>query len=240
MTSELPPADELSVVYARMSGLLLSQETVDTALGLVTSLATETIAGTIGAGVTLVDAHGRTITSAASQEAVERADALQYDLGEGPCLLAWQQQVVVRTDDTVSETRWPRWSAAAAELGMRASLSAPLVAAGQRVGAIKVYSDQPYAYDEYSQGLLTQFAEQAAILLANVRSLDNAERLSDGLTDALHARDTIGMAKGILIAESGIDSDAAFKMLVNVSQRQNTKLRHVAEQIVQAAIERTR
>jgi serine/threonine protein phosphatase PrpC len=62
----LPLAEELSVVYARMSGLLLSEETVTTAVGLVTAPATESIPGVVGAGVTLVDERGRRTTSAAS------------------------------------------------------------------------------------------------------------------------------------------------------------------------------
>ncbi len=42
-TPPLPLTDELAGVFARMSGLLLSEETVATALGLVSSLARETV-----------------------------------------------------------------------------------------------------------------------------------------------------------------------------------------------------
>ena len=58
MAQGLPLAEELSAVYARMSGLLLSEETVNTAVGLVTSLAQDCIPGTAGAGVTLIDEGG--------------------------------------------------------------------------------------------------------------------------------------------------------------------------------------
>jgi len=58
MPADLPLA-ELSAVFARMSGLLLSEETVSTAVRLVTSLAADTIPGTAGAGVTLIDEAGR-------------------------------------------------------------------------------------------------------------------------------------------------------------------------------------
>ena len=55
----LPLADELSVVFARMSGLLLSEETVATAVGLLGSLVQETVPGAVGAGASIVDAAGR-------------------------------------------------------------------------------------------------------------------------------------------------------------------------------------
>jgi hypothetical protein len=58
MAQGLPLAEELSAVFARMSGLLLSEETVSTAVSLITSLARDCIPGTVGAGVTLIDEWG--------------------------------------------------------------------------------------------------------------------------------------------------------------------------------------
>ena len=65
-----------------MAGLVLSRETVDSALELVTSLAATTTAGTLGAAVTVVDEHGKR-SRAASNAAAEEAYALQYRFDEG-------------------------------------------------------------------------------------------------------------------------------------------------------------
>src|SRR3954454_20880036 len=132
-----------------MSGLLLSHETVTTALGLVTSLALETVPGSVGAGITLVDESGRR-SSAATDDRVERADALQYEHDEGPCLAATAIRQVVRVDDVAEDRRWPRWAAAVQPLGLRAALSAPLVAGDRGLGAMKVYSDRPRAFDAHA------------------------------------------------------------------------------------------
>lgn len=237
---ELPLAEELSAVFARMSGLLLSQETVATAVQLVTSLANETIPGSVGSGVTLTDQRGRRTTAGATDAIVEEADNLQYELDEGPCLTAWAQRTVTRVDDTSTEERWPRWCAAAYGLGMRSALSAPLVAAENALGAIKVYGAEPASFDERSTQLLTKFAAQAAILLANVQSFENAGRLSEGLQEALRSRDVIGTAKGILMAREGIDEDAAFVILVSASQRENQKLRDIAQRLVESTARRRR
>src|SRR5207249_2376067 len=88
-----PPA-EIGWALSQMAGLVLSRETVDTALELVTSLAATTTAGTLGAAVTIVDEHGKR-SLAASNQAVERADALQYEFDEGPCLTAWRTRELV-------------------------------------------------------------------------------------------------------------------------------------------------
>ena len=117
---------ELSGVLAQMGGVLLSAETVETAVSLVTQLAVATIPASVGAGVTLVDAQGKR-TTAASDALVERADELQYELDDGPCLTAWRERVAVLIDDVELDTRWPEWTAAVGHLGIESVLSVPLV-----------------------------------------------------------------------------------------------------------------
>src|SRR3954453_11537240 len=162
--AELPA--ELSSALTQMAGLVLSRETVDTAVALVTTLAEATVAGTSGAGVTIVDEHGKR-SRAASSQLVEQADALQYEFDEGPCLTAWRTRQLVRIDDTATDSRWPSWNSAAARAGVRAVLSVALVVDDESIGAIKVYSDQPANYGEDDERVMSPFAAQAAILLAN-------------------------------------------------------------------------
>jgi GAF domain-containing protein len=240
MVEGLPLAEELSAVYARMSGLLLSEETVGTAVRLVTALATDAIPGAVGAGVTLVDERGGKTTSGASDPVVEKADSAQYELGEGPCLTAWAQRALVRIDEIGSDGRWPRWSRAVEPLGLRAALSAPLVAGDRSLGAVKVYAHLPGAFDRHAEHLLVMFAAQAAILLANVQSVDSAQRLSDGLKDALRSRDLIATAKGILMARDGIAEEAAFSVLVAGAQREHKTLREAAHCLVRSTVRRGR
>ena len=237
MTDPAPSASqsrrELAALLARMGAVLLSSETIDTTVELVTSLAVATLPGTTGAGVSLVDAWGKR-SVAASHAMVERADRLQYELDDGPCLTAARDRVTVRIDDVTTEQRWRRWTAVAGEVGVRSMLSVPLVAAGTGIGAIKVYSNEPSAYDARAEQVLELFARQAAILLANAQTLADARQLNVQLTDALKSRDIIGQAKGILLAQGAVDDEAAFAMLVSASQRANTKLHAVAQQLVES------
>lgn len=235
MTSNLPLADELAAVYARMSGLLLSEETVATAVRLVTSLAVDTMPGAAGSAVTLVDDQGRQVTRGATDDLAEKADTLQYELDEGPCLTAWTRRTVVRIEDTATSDRFPRWCAAVQPVGIRSVLSAPLVAADVALGALKVYSTRPTTFDDRSEHLLTMFAAQAAILLANVQTYERAQQLSDQLKDALRSRDLIGQAKGVLMEREGLDDNAAFSRLVVMSRNANRKLRDVARDVAGSA-----
>ena len=220
----MPLAEELTRVYAQMSGFLLSEQTVQTAIDLVTSLARDTVAGAVGAGVTLLDTEGRKESSGATSGLVLRADALQYELDEGPCLAAFRGDELVRVDDLTQDDRWSGWREQALSLGLRSSLSAPLRAHGRVLGALKVYGDQPSAFDQHSERLLTRFAEQAAILLDNVSTLERADRLSESLREALRTRNVIAVASGVLMERHGLNQEQAFLRLVENARRQQQEL----------------
>jgi GAF domain-containing protein len=236
---ELPLADELSAVFARMSGLLLSEDTVATALGQVSALALDTVPGAVGAGVSVIDERGRR-SSGCTDARVERADALQYELDEGPCLAATAGRRVVRIDDLAVDRRWPRWADVVAELGVRAVMSAPMVGGDRSLGAVKVYADRPGVFDAQSERRLSMFGAQAAILVANVQTHERAHRLSEGLRQAIGTRDVVSMAKGVLMARHGVPEETAFSLLVGRSGEESGTLPEVARAVVDSAVRRRR
>jgi GAF domain-containing protein len=227
------PSVDLTWALSQMSGLLLSRETVDTALELVTSLAATTTAGTLGAAVTVVDEHGKR-SKAASNRAVEQADALQYEFDEGPCLTAWRTGEMVRIDDTTTDGRWPRWNDAVSRLGVRSVLSAPLLAGEESIGAMKVYCERPMNYGPHDEQVMRLLAAQAAILLANTQSLAEARRLSRQLTDALASRDLIAQATGVLLARGAASRQHAFATLAATARHSDRRIEDVARALLAA------
>lgn len=222
---------DLASALAQMSQVLLAVQTGESAVKFVTALAVETLPGTLGAGVTVVDADGKH-TRAASNPLVEDADRLQYESNAGPCITAWRDQVPVYIPDIALETRWPEWTAAVAGLGVRSMLSVPMLADGASMGAIKVYSDQPNAYDTGSVRVLQLFAQQASVLLGNTRAVAVARELSSRLTSALEDRDVIAQATGVLMAQGAGTAPAAVQRLRLAAQRSGTSMRHVAQGIL--------
>jgi GAF domain-containing protein len=236
---DLPLAEELAGISARMSGLLLSEESVESALALISSLARETIPGSAGAGVSVIDEQRRR-SSGSTDERVRAADSLQYELDEGPCLAATAEHGLVRIDDLAEDRRWPRWSESVARLGLRAAMSSALVAGDRSLGAIKVYADQPRVFDRRSEQVLTLFSAQAAMLVAHVQRHEQSKRLSDGLRDAIRSRDAVNMAKGILMGRHAIDEDTAFGMLLARCEQDGSTAVDAASAIVDSAVRRRR
>jgi AmiR/NasT family two-component response regulator len=72
--------------------------------------------------------------------------------------------------------------------------------------------------------------------MTRIRELDEelagARRSIADLTAALETNRDIGAAIGIVMATRGLESDAAFDMLRQVSQARHTKLRDVAREVV--------
>ena len=231
--AEPPGSVGLTWALSQMSGLLLSRETVQTALELVSTLARTVTDGTVGAGVTLVDEHGKR-SVAATNKAVEEADALQYEMDEGPCLTAWRTQEIVRIDDTTTDGRWPTWNAAASRLGVRSVLSAPLAVEGEPIGAMKVYCERPKNYGAQDEQVMRLLSEQAAILLANTQSLQQARRLSRQLTEALSGRDAVGQATGVLLARGAATAQEAFATLTSTAHRSGRSVDDVARALLAA------
>ncbi len=214
----LPLDGELAGVAARMSGLLLSRESVDSVLELIVSLAGTTITTAAGAGVTLVDDEGRPATTSASGPLVRDADTLQYQLGEGPCMTALAEGAPMRIDDVTTERRWPRWCAAAGDAGLRSVLTTPLVTEDGCLGAIKIYATASGAFSRADEATLATFAGRAAVLVANARAYERASRFSERFKDTLRDRDAVTMAKGFLMGRDGVDEDAAFDHLLSLAR----------------------
>lgn len=226
------PLDELSTAIARFKGLLLTEEKVDRAVQLLAKAIKEAVPGTVGAGVSLLDASGRRTSTGATDRVVEKADALQYELGEGPCLTAWASEQGVLLEDVRTDPRWPEWSTAVSSLPIRSVASAPLVAGRECIGALKVYAALPASYDKGAVRLLELFAAPAATLLANIQSTEAPLRISEGLQASLHSRDLVNRACGMLMERHGIGHEQALRQLMRQAQTANTTLRQLSEDLL--------
>jgi transcriptional regulator with GAF, ATPase, and Fis domain len=146
----------------------------------------------------------------------------------------------VRIDDLALDRRWPAWASAVASLGVRAAMSAPLVIGDGSLGALKVYADEPGTFQVHDEQLLTLFSAQAAVLVANVQSYDRAKRLSDGMRQAVHDRDVVNMAKGVLMGRNSVDEDAALGMLLARCEQDGTTVAEAARTVITSVVRRRR
>ncbi|MBT2566965.1 GAF and ANTAR domain-containing protein [Arthrobacter sp. ISL-85] len=235
MNHSLPQAYEPAGVTGRMITGLLTEEDAAKAVRSLAYVLKDSIAGSAGAGASIINSRGRSESVGATDTVVLQADKLQYGLGQGPCLSAWSEQRPIIIQDTQEETRWPLWTAAVAELPLRSVLSAPLTTGGKHIGALKVYSRLPLAFDDNSVFLIERLATPAAALLGHIRDREAAQRMSGQLAEALANRDMISKAQGMLMERMNVNSQEALDVLLARSRGESTPLHEVARNVLQEA-----
>ena len=200
-------------------------QSVDDVLRDVTSAAVELIPEADTAGILLIGKDSTYESLATTSDLPNKLDELQVTFGEGPCMQAALEDVVVRTDDFHNEPRWPKYSPAALEHGVRSGLSFKLYTANRTAGALNLFSFHPNVWTARAEttGLVLAAHAAAAIL---------ASRQSEELESAVASRDRIGQAKGIIMERFKVDDVQAFALLRKLSQDSNTKLADIAEQVI--------
>jgi GAF domain-containing protein len=122
------------------------------------------IMGVDGAGVMLMSGEIPRGSLCASGEVSRLIEELQYTLGEGPCVDAYQQNRVVAEPDLADPvaSRWPAFTTAALDAGVRAVFGFPLRAGAVRLGALNLYRGRSGALSDDQQGDALVVAEVAA------------------------------------------------------------------------------
>ena len=212
---------------------LLEQVTADGPLEVMHQLLdaiVDLVPGAHWASVTMVRKKAlRTLCS--SDPDAERADAIQYDLGTGPCVDAAIDDSIYVTGAVHEDDRWPEYGRRVhEEVGVCSVMAHRLVLLDDSdvVAALNIYSRDPDAFDDDAVRQGTLFATQCSLLV----STHLAANRSDNLTKALGSNREIGMAMGVLMARRHVTRDEAFAMLRRSSQDSNRKVTEVAADVV--------
>jgi hypothetical protein len=109
------------------------------------ALGADVAVGTVGCSLTEIDGAGYR-TPAASSPLALQLDEAQYGAASGPCVSAVRDRQIQRVDAVGADDRWSGFAAAARQVGVRSSLSYPVVGTA-RPTAVNVYSSADAAFD---------------------------------------------------------------------------------------------
>jgi GAF domain-containing protein len=220
--------DELGV-------LAFGQQPLSDVLARTAELTKQVLRVPAEASVTLIEPEEAT-TPAFTDPLAKDLDETQYTLGYGPCLAAAEGGQLISIGDTSDERRWPEFADAAAAKGIRSTLSVPLPVQRQVIGALNLYATEHGVFAPEVVALAEQFGDYAAVAIANTTLYMSAAQLAGQMHAAMTSRAVIEQAKGMLMVQRKCDADAAFDILVQLSQHSHRKLRDVAQLIVEQAL----
>lgn len=220
--------------FDQLARIVLADHDMASVLQTIAELAQDVVPGADQVSMSLVD-RDRASTVVFTGDLAKDLDETQCDDGNGPCLDAATGGETLRVADTATETRWPRYSRAAAARGVRSPMSVPVPVQQTVNAALNCYSLEPDAFDADSEVLGATFASHAAVAVAKMHVFESTRRLTENLEVAMRSRAVIDQAKGILMAQQRCSAQEAFELPVSLSQKSNPKLRDVAEALAATA-----
>lgn len=241
------PSSDLADRAAEL--LSLAAATEERSLSQLTALAASQVAGCAAADVT-VWRNGELTSQAASHPDLSRLVAVQVAAGRGPLLdaVAGEDPAAASGDDvshsgaargpavictdTLTETRWPEFSAAALRMGVRSSVS--LSYRGPAVLTLTLVGLRPRALDRDRLQLAELLVAYGGAIVSAVADYGDSRRVADQLRDAADSRAIVDQAKGILMHALGCSADEALERMREVSQRSNIRATEVARRVIDA------
>jgi hypothetical protein len=191
-----------------------------------------------GASISFVDKGATRGTFGSSGELSRRLDELQFTFGEGPCLDAVRLGAPVLAPDLADpdERRWPAFSQAVLESGVRAVCALPVTIAASPVGALDLYrfTYGPFTEDDLSGGQWA--AELATLPLLDLASsnFDPEDQSESGWSEIVTLeRVEVYQATGMVIAQLNVGPVEALIRIRAYAFAHNLTASEVAWEIIE-------
>jgi len=181
----------------------------------------------------------------ASDEVASHLDALQFGLGEGPCVEAFSEGHPVLVADLAEFTarRWPMFADAARRTPVRALFVLPLQAGAIVIGVLDLYRDEPgmLSADELAAALRTADALLWALLGLRSGPADGDRRRGDGggvvdphgwLSGSPLNHVAVYQATGMVMVQLALSPEAALSRLRAAAFVQGRAVDEVARDVV--------
>lgn len=223
--------------FAELSRISLREHSLSDTLQRVVELAQEVLVEAADVSITFVEQNKPHTVAFTGALAVE-LDELQYENGYGPCTDAAISAQTVVVDHRGPDSPYPDFSRSCRRAGVTHTVSVGMPVAQRTAGAINIYATNGVPLDDANIQLAEIFAGYAAVTIANATHFKNAADQARHMQIAMESRAAIEQAKGIIMAQTRCTDEEAFAVLTKTSQRQNRKLRQVAETVVQSVQKR--
>jgi hypothetical protein len=171
-------------------------------------------------------------TLSSTDAVIARVDALQLDLGEGPCWDALGSGRPVLEPDLRSAPRryWPAFSPALQDERIASLFAFPMRVGPFRIGAIDLYDVRPRELEDDDVAHVVELAAVTGrrVLRRALRSTspDGSEQVP------LLDRRVVNQATGFVIAQLGVPADEAELLIRASAFAEGRPMREIAEELV--------
>jgi len=192
------------------------------------------VIGVNGAGIMLMSGDIPRGSLCTTNEISHLIEELQYTLGEGPCVDAYEQDGVVAEPDLADPTtrRWLAFTPPAVDAGVRAVFGFPMRVGTVRLGALNLYRDRPggLTSDQHADALIV--ADLAARWVLEAQAGAPAGAIAEELETGADFHYVVHNAAGMVAAQRGISVTEALIRLRAFAFSSDRTLAEVAEAVV--------
>lgn len=187
-----------------------------------------------GAGIMLMSGDMPAGSVCTTDDVSALIEQLQYDLGEGPCVDAYERERAVLEPDLVhpSEFRWPAFSGPAIDAGARAVFGFPLQVGAVRLGALNLYREESGSLtdDQHADALV--MADVAAHALLVLQAEAPIGQLAAELEAGADFHYVVHQASGMVAAQLDVSLAQALIRLRAFAFGNERELTEVADDVV--------
>jgi hypothetical protein len=192
------------------------------------------LVGVDGAGVMLMSGDVPRGSLCATDAISHLIEELQYTLGEGPCLDAYQRdQVISEPDLAEPETRrWPAFTPPALEAGVRAIYGFPMRVGAVRLGALNLYRTRASSLTDEQHADAMVIADVVANWILDAQAGASADAMAVELEAGSDFHFAVHNAAGIVSVQLGISVTDALIRLRAHAFATNRLIADVAQDVI--------
>ncbi len=180
---------------------------------------------TAAGGLILLDHRDEPQLVTSSTHDARVLELFSIAIAEGPCVeVARTGTPLVNIDHEVANERWPRFTAAARELGYEHAHVVPMRNRTHVLGALSLFDSSSEGIDADDLAIVQALAGVATIGLLHERAPRRRELLASALQEALAQRVVMEQAKGVVAELAGISPGEAFVLISSYSQARSVPL----------------
>ena len=222
---------QLTDVFVELADTLVDEFDVIDFLHILTERCVELL-GVTAAGLLLTDGQDTLQVVAASSERTRLLELFQLQTDQGPCVDCFRSGLSVSVANLSLAGQWPRFTAAAAEVGFASVHAVPMRLRTEILGALNFFDVKPGPLDAATLRIGQALADVATIGLLQQRAILRRDALTEQLQSALNSRVLIEQAKGVVAERLGLDMAEAFALLRGTARSQNRRLSELATAVV--------
>jgi GAF domain-containing protein len=187
-----------------------------------------------GTGVSVMTSAGTWGFAVASDASCQHLEELQFTLGEGPCIdaIATNRPVLVADVSDGASGRWPMYTAAVQDYGVRSVFAFPLRTGSESLGVLDVFRTRSgrMTQDDVAQSLT--FAEIARITMLDGQDSAGAGAVPEGFDEAPGYRAEVFQAQGMVMVQLGVSLTEALMRIRAYAYAEDRPLADVARDVV--------